>query len=497
MDAIHFLILGFSTTLTVDNLLACFMGVMIGTFIGVLPGLGPTATMAILLPLTFPMGPTSAIIMLAGIYYGAQYGGSTTSILVNIPGEIGSIVTCLDGYQMARKGRAGPALGISAMGSFIGGTLSVVGLMVLTPPLGKLAAGFGPPELFSFIILGLMMVSSFGGGSLMKSLIMATLGLFVSTIGRESMKGFSRFTLGSFTLSDGVGLVPVAVGMFGISELLANIEIMSEREVFKTSLRNLFPTLNDWRACFWPIIRGTIVGFFLGIIPGAGTLITTFFSYAIEKRLSKHPEKFGTGAIEGVAGPETANNASTSGSMVPLLALGVPPHTVMAMLLGAFMIHGIQPGPYFVTDHPNLFWGLIASMYLGNAFLLILNLPLIGMWIQILKIPFRLLFPLIVIFCFIGVYSLNNNFYELLIMILFGFIFYILRKIEYEPGPFILAMILGPMMETNFRQSLTISRGDPAIFYQRPFSAFFLFIVIAILIASLLLKGKNRKKIVA
>ena len=430
MDAFHFLILGFSTTLTVDNLLACFMGVMIGTFIGVLPGLGPTATMAILLPLTFPMGPTPAIIMLAGIYYGAQYGGSTTSILVNIPGEIGSIVTCLDGYQMARKGRAGPALGISAMGSFIGGTLSVVGLMVLTPPLGKLAAGFGPPELFSFIILGLMMVSSFGGGSLMKSLIMATLGLFVSTIGRESMKGFSRFTLGSFTLSDGVGLVPVAVGMFGISELLTNIEIMSEREVFKTSLRNLFPTLKDWRASFWPIVRGTIVGFFLGIIPGAGTLITTFFSYAIEKRLSKHPEKFGTGAIEGVAGPETANNASTSGSLVPLLALGVPPHTVMAMLLGAFMIHGIQPGPYFVTDHPQLFWGLIASMYLGNAFLLILNLPLIGMWIQILKIPFRLLFPLIVIFCFIGVYSLNNNFYELLIMILFGFIFYILRKIR-------------------------------------------------------------------
>ena len=409
MDTLNYLILGFSTLFTLANLLACFMGVFVGTFIGVLPGIGPTATMAILLPLTFGMDATPAIIMIAGIYYGAQYGGSTTSILVNIPGEVGSIITCLDGYQMARKGRAGPALGISAMGSFIGGTLGVLGLMLLTPPLGKLAAGFGPPEIFSFIVFGLMMVSSICTGTLMKALIMATLGIFVSTIGRESLKGFSRFTLGSLLLSDGVGLVPVAVGMFGISELLTNIEIMPKQEVFKTKLRNLFPNLKDWKASFWPIIRGTFAGFFLGIIPGAGTLITTFFSYGLEKRLSKHPEKFGTGAIEGVAGPETANNASTAGSMVPLLALGVPPHQVMAMLLAAFIIHGIQPSPYFIIDHPKLFWGLIASMYIGNVMLVILNLPLIGMWVQILKIPYRLLFPLIIIF---KIFTLFDHFVE-------------------------------------------------------------------------------------
>jgi putative tricarboxylic transport membrane protein len=432
--------------------------------------------------------------MLCGIFYGAQYGGSTTSILVNIPGEVGSIVTCLDGYQMARKGRAGPALGISAMGSFIGGTLSVIGLMLLTPPLAKLAIGFGPPELFSLIIFGLMMVSSIGSGSLVKSLIMATLGLFVSTIGKESIKGFSRFTLGSLTLSDGVGLIPVAVGMFGIGELLTNIEAMEKKEVYKTDLRNLFPNLKDWAASFWPIIRGTALGFFLGILPGAGTIIPTFFSYGLEKRLSKHPEKFGTGTIEGVAGPETANNAAVSGSMVPLLALGVPPHVVMAVLLGAFIIHGIQPSPFFITEHPKLFWGIIASMYIGNVMLVILNLPLISIWVQILKVPYRLLFPLIIIFCFIGVYSLNSNCYELLIMIFFGIIGYILRKIKYEPGPFLLAMILGPMLETSFRQSMTISQGNPAIFFQRPFSAILLILVAVILILSLFFSTRRIKR---
>ena len=494
MDTINYLILGFGTAFTSTNLLACFIGVSIGTLIGVLPGIGPVATMAILMPVTFAMDPTSAIIMLCGIFYGAQYGGSTTSILVNIPGEVGSIVTCLDGYQMARKGRAGPALGISAMGSFIGGTLSVIGLMLLTPPLAKLAIGFGPPELFSLIIFGLMMVSSIGSGSLVKSLIMATLGLFVSTIGKESIKGFSRFTLGSLTLSDGVGLIPVAVGMFGIGELLTNIEAMEKKEVYKTDLRNLFPNLKDWAASFWPIIRGTALGFFLGILPGAGTIIPTFFSYGLEKRLSKHPEKFGTGAIEGVAGPETANNAAVSGSMVPLLALGVPPHVVMAVLLGAFIIHGIQPSPFFITEHPKLFWGIIASMYIGNVMLVILNLPLISIWVQILKVPYRLLFPLIIIFCFIGVYSLNSNFYELLIMIFFGIAGYLLRKIKYEPGPFLLAMILGPMLETSFRQSMTISQGNPAIFFQRPFSAILLTLVAVILILSLFFSTRRIKR---
>ncbi|MFB3887428.1 MAG: tripartite tricarboxylate transporter permease [Thermodesulfobacteriota bacterium] len=493
MDTINYLVLGFSTILTVTNLIASFSGILVGTFIGVLPGLGPTATMAILLPLTFGMDATPAIIMIAGIYYGSQYGGSTTSILVNIPGEVGSIVTCLDGYQMARQGRAGAALGMSAMGSFIGGTVGVIGLMFLAPFLGEMAANLGPADIFSFIVFGLMMVSSIGKGSLAKALIMATLGIFVSTIGRESMQGFSRFTLGSLVLSDGVGIVPAAVGMFGLTELLGNIEEMAKQEVFKTKLRDLFPSLKDWKASFWPVIRGTFVGFFFGIVPGAGTLITTFFSYGLEKRLSKHPETFGTGAIEGVAGPETANNASTAGSMVPLLVLGVPPHQVMAMLMAAFIIHGIQPSPYLIADYPNLFWGLIASMYLGNVMLLLLNLPLIGVWVQLLKVPYRLLFPLIIIFCFVGVYSVNNNIYDLLIMILFGLIFYILRKIDYEPGPFILALVLGPMMETNFRQSMKIAGGDPAIFIQRPYSAFFLALVVVILVISLFFKRGKRK----
>ena len=494
MGTLDYLLLGFNTMLTPGNLFACFAGVFIGTFVGVLPGIGPVGTMAILLPITFAMDPTTAIVILAGIYYGTQYGGSTTSILVNIPGEVGSIVTCLDGYQMARKGRAGPALGMAAMGSFIGGTLSIIGLMLLTPPLAKLAIGFGPPELFSLVLFGLLMVSSIGSGSLVKSLIMAALGIFVSSIGRESIKGFSRFTLGTDTLSDGVGLVPVAVGMLGIGELLTNMETMPKQEVFKTTVRNLFPNLQDWYASRWAIIRGTLIGFFLGILPGAGLLMTTFFSYGLEKRLSKHPEKFGTGVIEGVAAPETANNAATGGTMVPLFALGIPPNMVMAMLLGAFIIHGIQPGPFFITDHPKLFWGIVASMYIGNVMLLILNLPLVGMWIQILKIPFSILNPLIIIFCFIGVYSLNNNFYELLIMIFFGVVGYLFRKIKYEPAPFILAMVLGPLMETSLRQSLAISQGDPAIFLQRPFSAVLLIFVFTAMIFLILLRRVRKKR---
>jgi putative tricarboxylic transport membrane protein len=496
MGTIDYLLLGFSTIFKLNNLLVCFIGVFTGTLIGVLPGIGPTATMAILLPFTFGMDPTPAIIMLAGIYYGAQYGGSTTSILVNIPGEVGSIVTCLDGYQMARKGRAGPALGIAAMGSFIGGTLSIIGLMLLSPLLAKLAIGFGPPELFSLIILGLIMVSSIGTGSLAKSLLMVTLGIFTSTIGIENMRGFDRFTLGSLTLADGLGIIPVSVGMFGMAELLTNAEIMAKQEVFKTDLRNLFPSLKDWYLSRWSVIRGTLVGFFLGILPGAATVLPTFYSYALEKRFSKYPEKFGTGVIEGVAGPETANNAASTGSMVPLFALGIPPSVVMAMLLGAFIIHGIQPGPFFISDHPKLFWGIIASMYVGNVMLLILNLPLIGMWIQILKIPYRLLFPLITIFCFIGVYTGSNNFYELIIMVFFGFLGYILRKIEYEAGPFIMAMVLGPMMETSLRQSMTISMGDPAIFFKRPISAGLLILVFVMVVYPQLLKALRKGRLV-
>ncbi len=482
MIAMDNLILGFNILLTPANLFACFIGVFIGTLIGVLPGIGPVGTMAILLPITFSMGPTTAIILLSGIYYGAQYGGSTTSILVNIPGEIGSIVTCLDGYQMARQGRAGPALGMCAIGSFIGGTVSIFGLIFLTPSLAKLAIGFGPPELFSLILLGLMMVTSLGTGSVLKSMLMALLGMFISTIGKESIMGYGRFTLGSITLADGLGLAPVAVGMFGLGELLTNIEELKKQEVFKTTIKNLLPTLKDWLACRWTFIRSTLLGFFLGIFPGGGVTVSTFFAYGLERRCSKHPEKFGTGVIEGVCAPETANNAATSGSMVPLLALGVPPNGVMAMLLGALIVHGIQPGPFFINEHPDLFWGIIASLFIGNIMLLVLNLPLIGLWLQLLRVPHRLLFPLIITFCFIGVYSLNNNIFELFIMIVFGFLGYLTQKIKYPPGPFLLGLVLGPMLEVSLRQSMTISQGDPAIFIQRPLSAGLLILMILIII---------------
>ena len=493
MGPIDHLFSGFSTALAVANLVACFGGVLIGTLIGVLPGIGPIGAMAILLPITFGMGPTTAIIMLCGIFYGAQYGGSTTSILMNIPGEVGSIVTCMDGYQMARKGRAGPALGIAAIGSFMGGTLGVIGLMFLSPPLAKLALGFGPPELFSLILFGLMMVSTVGSGSLLKSLVMATVGMFVSVVGMENVTGFSRFTLGSLTLSDGVGLVPVAVGMFGIAEVLTNIEELAEQDVFKTELGSLLPTRQDWGMCRWAILRGTVVGFLLGILPGAGTLVTTFVAYGLEKRFSKYPEKFGSGVIEGVAAPETANNAAVSGSMVPLLSLGVPANVGMAMLLGAFIIQGIQPGPFFIVRHSDIFWSLIASMYMGNIMLLILNLPLIGLWVKILKIPYLFLFPMIILLCFIGVYSLNSNVYELLIMALFAFAGYFLRKMDYPLAPFLLAMVLGPMMETSFRQSMVISQGNVLIFFQRPFSMVLLILVtVAMMVFSFL--GVKRKR---
>jgi putative tricarboxylic transport membrane protein len=493
MDALHHMLEGFRVLGAPVNLLSCFVGVVIGTLIGVLPGIGPVATMAILLPFTFSLTPVSAIIMLAGIYYGAQYGGSTTSVLVNIPGEVGSIITCLDGYQMGKQGRAGPALGISAIGSFVGGTLGVIGLTLLCPPLAQVALNFGPPELFALILFGLMMVSSLGGDSLLKALLMTAVGLFVSLIGKESFTGFSRFTFGSITLSDGLGLVPVSMGMFGISEILCNVEVMAKQRVFRTDIQTLF-AWRDWIACRWAVLRGTLVGFFLGILPGAGVVMTTFFAYWLEKRVSKHPEKFGAGVIEGVAAPETANNAATAGSMIPLLALGVPATPTMAMLMGALIIQGVQPGPLFISQYPDLFWGVIASMYIGNIMLLILNLPLIGIWVRILKIPYTLLFPLITLFCIVGVYSLNNNVYEILIMILFGLFGYILRKFEYPLATFLLGMVLGPMMETSFRQSLGIGRGNLTIFFQRTFSAVLLISVGIVFLISFYLSIKRKRK---
>ena len=462
---------GFNVILQPLNLLYCFIGVFIGTLIGVLPGIGPVGTMSILLPVTFGMSPVAAIIMLAGIYYGAMYGGSTTSILVNIPGEAASVVTCLDGYQMARQGRAGPALGISALGSFIGGTFSIIALMFLVFPLAQAALKFGPPEYFSLVCMSMTVLVYLAKGSVVKAIVMIVVGLILSTVGIDLISGMPRFAFGSSTLTDGLGLVPVAMGLFGISEVLTNLEGPLERTFFETKIKNLLPNKEDWKRSAGPIARGSILGFLLGILPGGGAVISSFLSYSIEKKISKHPEEFGKGAIEGVAGPETANNAGAGGSFVPLLALGIPPNVVMALLLGALMIHGVTPGPLLISQHPDVFWGTIASMYIGNIMLLLLNLPLIGLWVKVLKIPYRILMPLILLFCLIGSYSLSNNIWDVVIMIIFGMAGYILRKFEYEEAPLLLAFILGPLIETNFRQALIMSDGKLSIFVTRPISA--------------------------
>jgi putative tricarboxylic transport membrane protein len=486
MEIIHNLLFGFSVALQPNSLLMCFIGVLLGTLVGVLPGLGPVAAMSLLLPITYSINPVGAVIMLAGIYYGAMYGGSTTSILLNIPGEAASVVTCLDGYQMARQGRAGPALGISAMGSFIGGTISVVGLMLVAPPLAEVALQFGPPEYFSLMLMGVIMLTFLAGDSMPKALCMAALGIFLGNIGMDILSGMERFTFDIPILIDGVGLVPVAMGLFGISEVLLNLETTLKRDIFKTSLKGLLPNLEDWRQSLWPIIRGSILGFFLGILPGGGGVIASFTSYAVEKRVSRHPERFGHGAIEGVAGPETANNAGTGGAFIPLLTLGLPSNAVMAILLGAMLIYGMQPGPMLIKAHPDLFWGVITSMYIGNAMLLVLNLPLIGLWVKILKIPYRLLFPLILLFCLVGAYSLNNNTAEVAMMVIFGVLGYFLRKFKYPLAPAILALVLGPMLEKALRQSLLMSVGSGWIFVTRPISLVTLLISFALLASSLL-----------
>jgi putative tricarboxylic transport membrane protein len=485
--------MGFQTALTPGNLLACFIGVLTGTLVGVLPGLGPVAAMSLLLPTTFHISPVSAIIMMAGIYYGAMYGGSTTSILVNIPGESASVVTCLDGYQMARQGRAGPALGISALGSFIAGTVATVGLMLAAPPLARLAIKFGPPEYCALILLGLTTVTFLASGPMWKALLMAALGLFLGCIGMDPRTGLSRFTFGLVELYDGVGLVPVAMGLFGIAEVLINVEQEIRRTVVETTIRNLLPTRADWAASLMPILRGTGVGFFLGVLPGGGSLISSFASYAMEKKLSRHPERFGKGAIEGVAGPEAANNSATAGAFVPLLTLGIPSNAVMALLLGALIIFGVQPGPRLVAEHPQLFWGVVASMYVGNAMLLVLNLPLIGMWVQILKVPYPILFPLILLFCLIGAYSLTNSSTEVALMILFGVIGYFLKKLAYEPAPLILALVLGPMLEISFRQSLAMGDGNLLYFFARPISGIIMAIALVFLVLPLI-PGVARNK---
>ena len=490
METLNSILYGFSICLQPMNLLFCFFGVLAGTLVGVLPGLGPPAAICLLLPVTFHMTPTSAIIMLSGIYYGAMYGGSTTSILVNIPGETASVVTCLDGYQMARQGRAGPALGIAAFGSFIAGTLGLVGLTFVAAPLAKAALKFGPPEYFSLMLLGFTILSYLASGSMIKALMMAALGLILGAVGMDLISGKMRFTYGIMVLEDGVGLAPVVMGLFGISEVFLNIEDYVKQEIFKTKIKNLLPNLQDWKDSLGAIFRGTGVGFFLGILPGGGAVISSFASYALEKKISKRPEKFGKGAIEGVAAPESANNAATSGAFIPLLSLGLPSNAVMALLLGALMIYGLHPGPLLVKEAPDLFWGTITSMYVGNVMLLALNLPLIGLWVKILKIPYPILFPLILLFCLIGAYSIGYNVGDVIIMNVFGVVGYLMKKFKYEGAPLVLALVLGPMFENALRQSLMLSHGSFSIFVRRPISLGFLIAVFLVLISALITKRR-------
>lgn len=497
MESLTGIFHGFSVVFQPGILFFCFLGCFLGTLIGVLPGIGPAGSLALLLPITYYLPPSTAIIMLAGIYYGAQYGGSTTSILVNIPGEASSIVTCLDGYQMARKGRAGPALGMAAIGSFIAGTLGVVGLMTMAPPLARFALRFGSPEYVSLIVFGLILLSYLASGSTIKAFMMAALGLLLGTIGTDPIDSITRFAFGSVYLMDGLGLIPVVMGMMGISEILLNLEEEEFRGILKEKIKNLFPNLRDWIDSILPIIRGTVIGFFIGMLPGGNAIIASIISYATEKKVSKHPERFGTGTIEGVAGPEAANNASAQASFIPLLSLGIPTNPVMALLLASLMIHGVLPGPRLINENPDLFWSVIASMYLGNIMLLFLNLPLVGMWVQLLKIPYAYLFPFIFLFCLLGTYSISNTVFDIGVMIFFGIVGFLMKKFDYEPAPLIFAFILGPMFEHNFRRSLIISDGSFLIFFRRPISAVFIIAAILLLLFSLLSWVKKRKRLVS
>src|SRR5438132_1563277 len=459
MELFHNLAISFEVALSFQNIFYCLMGCLLGTLIGVLPGIGPVATIAMLLPVTFTLNPTSALIMLAGIYYGAQYGGSTTAILVNIPGESSSVVTCLDGYQMARQGRAGPALGIAAIGSFFAGCVSTVIIALFAPPLAEVALKFGPAEYFSLMVLGLIAATVLAHGSLIKAIAMVILGLLLGLVGTDVNSGVARFSFGVSELSDGIGFVSVAMGVFGFAEIIANLEQKEQREIFVKKVSNLLPSLQDFKDTWGSILRGTALGSFLGILPGGGALLASFAAYTLEKKVSKNSANFGKGAIQGVAAPESANNAGAQTSFIPLLTLGIPSNPVMALMIGAMMIQGIAPGPQVMTERPQLFWGMIASMWVGNLMLVVLNLPMIGMWIKLLMVPYRLLYPSILVFCCVGVYSLSNSPFDVMQTAAFGVVGYIWVKLECEPAPLILGFILGPLMEENPRRVGDLFRG--------------------------------------
>ena len=491
--------LGFGVALSLQNLMYCFFGVVLGTLIGVLPGIGPVATIAMLLPVTFNLPPVSALIMLAGIYYGAQYGGSTTAILVNLPGESSSAVTTLDGYQMARQGRAGKALGIAAIGSFIAGTVATLVIAVAAPPLAEVALKFGPAEYFSLMVLGLVAAVVLAHGSLLKAISMVVLGLLLGLVGTDVNSGVARFSFSVPELSDGIGFVIVAMGMFGFAEIITNLEQAEEkREVFTAKLSNLLPSLQDLKDCSGAITRGTILGSCLGILPGGGALLASFSAYALEKKVSWNSAQFGKGAIQGVAAPEAANNAGAQTSFIPLLTLGIPSNPVMALMIGAMMIQGIAPGPQVMTERPQLFWGMIASMWVGNLMLVVLNLPMIGVWIKLLTVPYRMLYPAILLFCCIGVYSINNSGFDVMMTCLFGVLGYFCMKLECEPAPLILGFILGPMMEENLRRAMLLSRGDPSTFVTKPISAVLLglSVLMLIVVVSPVLRKKREEAFV-
>jgi putative tricarboxylic transport membrane protein len=485
MDTLQFLLAGFAAALTPANLAFAFAGCVLGTLIGVLPGLGPAAGTAILIPLTFNLDPTGAIIMLSAIYYGAMYGGTITSVLINVPGEAASVITCIDGYEMAKQGRAGTALGIAGIGSFIGGTIAASLLVVVATPLSRFALSFGPPEFFALLLVGLCLVTSLAGRSLTAGVLMTVFGLLLSMIGIDPVRGAPRFTFGVPDLYDGVGFIPVAMGLFGISEILANLE-KPAAEVLKTKLSGLLPSREEWRRSMGAIARGTGIGFFLGLIPGVGSIIPTFMAYVMEKRLSKTPERFGKGAIEGVAAPETANNAYANAAMVPLLTLGIPSSPTIAVLMGAFIINGLTPGPFLFQERPDLVWAVIASFFVGNVILVILNLPLVGLWAKLLEVPFHYIAVGTLLFCILGAYSINQSLFDVWVMLGFGIIGYFLRKLDFPLAPAVLGLILGPMLEKSLRTSLEMSAGNFGIFITRPISAVLLAVAAVVLVVSAL-----------
>ena len=493
MELFNNLIFGFSVALTWQNLWFCFIGVFLGTLIGVLPGIGPLATIAMLLPLTFNVPPVAALIMLAGIYYGAQYGGSTTAILVNLPGETAAVVTCMDGYQMARRGRAGPALAIAAIGSFFAGTVCTLLIALFGPPLAEMALKFGAPEYFSLMLMGLVAAAVLAGDDMVKALAMVVVGLLIGIVGTDVNSGMARYSFGFPELTDGIGFIVIAVGVFAIGEIISNLGETEHRVVFTDKVTGLMPTKADLKASAWPIVRGTSIGAFLGVLPGTGPSIAAFSAYMLEKKVSDDPSKFGKGAIEGVAAPESANNADAQCKFIPTLTLGIPASAVMALMLGALTIQGIAPGPQVMTQKPDLFWGLVASMWIGNAMLVILNLPLIGLWVTLLKVPYRLLFPAIMTFSMIGIYSVNNSAFEVYLAALFGIIGLVWMKLEMPPAPMLLGFVLGPLMEENLRRALLISRGDPTVFVTRPISLGFIIVTVLILVIMILPAVKARR----